>query len=310
MPAKFINTRTESEEVMVLRSLNNRMKLSPEDLIYYRNLERGLVGERLFDEHLKKKLTNDYLVISDITFKHNNKTFQIDSLVISQHKIYIFEVKYFEGDYIIKDNHFCTLNGKERYDPMSQLNRTESLMRQLLQYHNINIQREGYVVFVNPEFYLYNAPLNHQVIFPTQINRFLKKLDSIPSQLNSFHYNLADKLMEISLKETQYSQIPKYEYNDLRKGFICEKCNTIISDFKGHNICCNHCGHLESFQSAVLRHTEEFSLLFPDRKITTRSIMEWCNQKEHEKTFQRILLKNYVSVGFGKGTYYIKEVEV
>lgn len=106
MTVLIIKHRSESEELKMFRSLNTRKELSKEDLIYYLNLEKGYKGELMFDEHIRE-VSNDFLIINDITFKHNHSTFQIDSLLIAQHKCYIFEIKNFQGDYIFQDGKFC-----------------------------------------------------------------------------------------------------------------------------------------------------------------------------------------------------------
>lgn len=188
---------------------------------------------------------------------------------------------------------------------MNQLNRSESLLRQLFEKLGINFHIEGFLVFVNPEFYLYHAPIDQHIIFPTQINRFISKLNSIPSKLNTKHHNLTDKLLEICLEKSPYSQVPHYIYDDLKKGFSCAKCHALATAFEGQKIKCDLCGYKESLQSAVLRSVEERSLLFPELKITTNSIMEWCDTDKHPITIHRILRKNFIAIGHGKAMYYV-----
>ncbi|MGN7297807.1 nuclease-related domain-containing protein [Ferdinandcohnia sp. SAFN-114] len=56
----------------------------------------------------------------------------MDSLLVSPPKIHIFEVKNFEGDFLIEDNRMRLISGKEIKNPLIHLSRTESLFRQLL----------------------------------------------------------------------------------------------------------------------------------------------------------------------------------
>jgi hypothetical protein len=67
---------------------------------------------------------------------------------------------------------------------------------------------------------------------------------------------------------------------------------------------CDKCGNQEEIDSAILRSAEELKLLFPNRKITTRTIQEWCVVISSKKIIRRVLLENYKGIGFGKGFYF------
>jgi hypothetical protein len=118
-----------------------------------------------------------------------NTKFQIDTAIIFQETINLFEVKNYEGDYFYNTDKFYTISEKEIQDPLDQLKRCEFLLRQLLQ--NLGFNIKGWIIFINPEFTLYQSPQNTPIIFPTQLNRFMKKLNSKSSKLNKEHKKLA-----------------------------------------------------------------------------------------------------------------------
>lgn len=64
-------------------------------------------------------------------------------------------------------------------------------------------------------------------------------------------------------------------------------------------VCCG-CGYIEDNDNAILRAIEEFSLLFPERKITTKAIHEWCKVIDSRKTIRRVLKNNLLLIRFGK----------
>jgi hypothetical protein len=231
--------------------------------------------------------------------------FQIDSLIISE-TIYVYEVKNFEGDYFYDAaaDRLYKKPKKEYNNPLHQLNRGESLFRQLLQNIGYNFPIEAQVVFINPEFTLYQAPLNRPFIFPTQVNNCLKKLDAKPSRLNEKHKMLADKLISLHIEENPYTLLPAYNYESLRKGNTCEVCNSFSVIVSGKKCICEDCGHEELVTSAVLRSVKEFQLLFPDRKITTSEIHEWCKVVESKKRISRILGGYFKTVGDRRWVYY------
>jgi hypothetical protein len=97
----LIKPRIESKKLKRLKSLNARMRLSAEEANYYRYLDKGLGGEKKFDDMLKI-LPDDWLIISDLMLKYNNTEFQIDSLLIFHGTVLMIEVKNYEGDYIFE----------------------------------------------------------------------------------------------------------------------------------------------------------------------------------------------------------------
>ena len=188
---------------------------------------------------------------------------------------------------------------------MDQLKRSKSLLRPILKNLGFQLPIEGYLTFVNPNFTLYQAPLNEPIIHPTQLNSLMKKLNEIPSKLSNRHKMLADQLISMHQTDSPYTRFPPYTYKGLKKGFICAVCHSLKSLLEDkQKIVCETCGHEETVDSAVLRCVEELVLLFPEMKITTNRVYEWCNVIESKKQISRILKQNYTLIGFGQWAYY------
>ncbi|HHY73657.1 MAG TPA: NERD domain-containing protein [Bacillus bacterium] len=306
----ILKPRFESTELQLLRFLHSRAKLSDKDANQYFRLEKGYEGETKFDEWLKD-LSDDWIVLNDLLFEINNTVFQIDSTLLSNEGTYLFEVKNYDDDYYIENEQWYSKSGKEITNPLHQLDRSETQFRRLLQelgYNPSKMQIKSYVVFVNHNFYLYQAPLNLPIIFPTQINRFMDKLNMKPtSKPRDSLTKLANQLLSKQLKESPYIRLLDYKYEQLRKGIICGSCQSIFSDSQtlSRLIVCSKCGCMENIDAAVLRSVEEYKLLFPERKITTNSIQEWCKIIKSKKTIRRILSTNFIPQGHGNATYYI-----
>jgi len=300
-----IKPRGENIELELLRSLRVHKKLEEEDENNYVSLEKGWAGEKQFDQ-LLLGLTNECLILNDLLLKVNNTLFQIDSLLITQKKIFIFEVKNYEGDYYIKDGRLHIINGKEIKNPLIQISRSESLFRQLLQDLKFNVPVESHVIFINPEFFLYEAPVNGSYVFHAQLGRFIKKLDAGPaSRVSDGHIDLAHKLASLHITKNPYSRLPDYTYEELEKGIVC-KCGCLgYEDTKGQTLFCKKCGFVEDKELAVLRSVEEFRFLFPEKRITVDVIYNWCKVIRSKKTIQRILSKNFDLISFGRGSYYV-----
>ncbi|MEB1808214.1 MAG: NERD domain-containing protein [Bacillaceae bacterium] len=279
------------------------MSLSEKDKQHYLNLRKGFEGEVIFDS-MTEKIEGECLILNDLLLKQNNTTFQIDSLIIFQEAIYFFEVKNFEGDYYYEAERIYKAPNFEISNPLNQLIRSESLLRQLLQNLNFSIPIYASVVFINPEFMLYQTPLNKPFIFPTQINRYIKKLSMKPSKINEKQKIIANKLISLHSKNSPFTQLPSYNYSQLRKGITCDKCTSFSISVEGRKCICKECGHVEVIADAVMRNVREFKLLFPSQKITTNVIHEWCKVVNSKKRIKRTLEKNLKIVGIHQWSYY------
>lgn len=294
--------RTKSTELQILDFLNTRMNLSDKDQQHYFNLKKGYKGEVMFDS-LTEKLQCESFILNDLLLKTNNTTFQIDTLIIKE-TIHFFEVKNYDGDYYYEADRIYKRPHSEISSPYNQLTRSESLLRQLLQNLGFNLPIAGSVVFINPEFTLYQAPLNKPFIYPTQVNRFLKKLDNSSSKLNRKHKMLADKLISLHMKDSPYKQLPLYDYDQVRKGITCAECNSFAISIEGRKCICMDCGHEEAVSTAVMRSTKELKLLFPNKKITTNLVHEWCQAVVSKKWIRKILERNFKIVGVHQWSFY------
>ena len=96
---------------------------------------------------------------------------------------------------------------------MDQLKRSTSLLRQLLQKLGYHLTIDAYVVFINPEFLLYQAPMDKPIFYPPQLIQLMRKLDNEPSKLTDRHKKIADKLISLHQVKSPYSniKIPTYE---------------------------------------------------------------------------------------------------
>jgi ribosomal protein S27AE len=296
----FIKQRFMSKELKILTALNNRMDLPEKEKQQYWSQLKGFEGELQFDRRIAT-LETEHLVLSDLLLEVSGSVFQIDSLVIFQDTIYLFEVKNFEGDYYYDGEKLRTIIGKEVKDPLLQMKRSESLLRQLLNTINYNYTLKAYVIFINPEFTLFQAPKDEPIILP---NRFMKKLNNTKSKISVRNNKLAEKLLSLHLPESPMKRSYEYEYGLLRKGVFCSGCSGVVNVYHQPKLLCTTCGKSEHIEAAVLRNVDEFELLFPKEKITTNSISDWCGEAISKRTIQRYLMKNYKVKGVKNWTYY------
>ena len=300
----LLKARTEPTELIALRHLNNRMELSSQDKFQLWTMEKGFTGEVLFDQ-MTENLAEERYIIDDLLLKVNNSYFQLDKVIIAQDAVYLIDIKYHEGDYYLEGDKLYSIHrGREYKNPVIQLKRSETLFRQLLQNLKMNHLVRATVIFNNPDFTLYQAPMDQPIILPTQINRFLNELNSTPSKLDESHKKLAQTLLSLHQVKNPISNLPHYQYEQLEKGMHCSECGSLNTEIGDYNLVCGKCGTHERIEKAIVRHIEEIKVLFPGKKITTQTVFEWCNGKVSRRTFLRVLKKNYRAIGTTKDTYF------
>jgi hypothetical protein len=300
----LLKVRAESEELLIMRSLNARMELPNDEKVRLYNLEKGYEGEIKFDVMAENLLEERY-IINDLLLKVNNSYFQIDTLLISQGLIQLLDIKNFEGDFYLEDEKLVAVkNGREYNNPVIQLKRCATLFRQLLQYLKQDYLVDASVIYINSEFTLYQTPMDQPFILPTQLNRFMGELNKTPSKLNDGHKKLAQQILSLHQTKNPFVQLPEYQYENLKKGPLCKTCLTFSLTMGNRHLVCGKCGKRETFEQAILRNAEEFKLLFPDRRITTPVIYEWCKGNISKRTVCRVLTKNYTVCGNTSNAYY------
>ena len=299
----ILKKRFKSIELKMLDWLAPRMEFTEQEKQRHYSLRKGFEGEIKFDIWMES-LEIEHLILNDLLLEVGGTTFQIDSLVIIQDAILVFEVKYYVGDYYYEGERLKKINGSEIKDPLLQLKRSISLLRQLFESLGFRLVIESSVVFINPEFTLYQSPKDAPIIFPSQLNRYMKTLNKKHSKLTNLHRKIAEKLLQLHQTDSPYKRVPHYEYEQLAKGIVCGECHQIMDTIEKKEFVCSHCGTHEKIDTAVMRSIEEIKLLFPEKQITTSLIYDWCNGVLPIKAVRRVLNKHYSPVGDRHMRYY------
>ncbi|RHW32736.1 NERD domain-containing protein [Lysinibacillus yapensis] len=295
--------RVEPYQLVLLKTLHRRMILSKTDQKLYDNLKKGYEGELRFDE-FTENLKLDCLILNDLLLKVNNQTFQIDSLIIMNHVIHIYEIKNYAGNYYYENNRLFQKDGTEISNPFIQLERTQSLLRQFLLHLKVSIPVHASIVFINPDFILYQAPLDKPFIFQPQLNQLRIQLNSTHQNLTQQYKSLAEKLINFHIKENPYQQIPQYDYIQLRKGIPCAACYSFSTIIKGYKCICKEYRYAEQVELAIERNAKEFQFLFPKEPLTTKKMVDWC-QIGSKFTVRRVLQNSFTKLGKKRWVHYI-----
>ncbi|MFC6464012.1 nuclease-related domain-containing protein [Marinilactibacillus sp. GCM10026970] len=286
--------------------LNARTTLRESDRRLLWNLEKGYTGEEQFDTLLAKHLTSDALILNDLLLKNSGSTFQIDTLVISGGTIHLYEIKNYSGDYILTNEGLSTVSGKIIRNPTIQLARTKQNLTNLIRETHFKHKIQAHVVFVHPTFTLYNASTTDSFIFPTQIETHLIKINDQLKMSSQKDRQLAEILVDGQETQNQHEQTtPEYPYEQLEKGVVCPHCNTLSLSSGLRMKSCLTCGHKVPLESAILESVRQYQVLFPEGKVTTNQIDDWCGKQTSTKSIRKVLETHFTMVGTNKLKEYI-----
>lgn len=296
--------RTRPTNLIMMESLFCRMKLKPEDKYYYFSLRKGYEKECLYDKLINGKV-DDCMVFNDLTFKSGQRYFQIDSLIIQENIAFIYEIKGFSGSYFYGEEFFSSKKEYQPDNPLNQLVKTKNRLREIFKARGINLQIEGYIIFINSEFTLYNLPEIPSFILPSQIHEHIDNIQKSTCCKVKDQERIIQVLHEEHVLEYPYKELPPYTFEELKKGLYCKKCFSFDLEYGRRKYTCRKCSYQQIMIQRILEAVEEYRILFSEEKITTSQIYRWCGEEIKLDRIKYCLKKNFQAIGKNKATYYV-----
>ncbi|MBU9723385.1 MULTISPECIES: nuclease-related domain-containing protein [Bacillaceae] len=277
-------------------------------------INSGYEGEVKFDTFYEN-CPDNWVILNDIWLKIDNFTFQIDSLLITTGTNYLFDVKNFLNEYEYRNGRFYRKDQETRSNPLKQLERCDTSYRYLLKQLGLNFPVVSNLAFVNEKFTLFGATRDLPIILPTQMEQFFQQLKTTEAktskrseQPSQHQMHLANQILSLHVNQSPYKDLPDYSFEILEKGLVCGKCGTFFAPpgKLQRTLLCHKCGCEESVENAILRCIEEYRLLFPNDRITTKRIQEWCRVITCERRIRRSLNKYFQRIGHSTSSYFVE----
>lgn len=268
----------------------------------------GEHGEKLVLEKIRARLQVEPIIVKDYLFEANDMECQVDLLLIFQNECVLIEVKNYTGLYRVENKEMFFVSSGERLvkSPFNQVERAKMLLTQLFKEEGIRLSISEKIVFPNEEFYLYGDTISMPSVYHTTFPYFIKKLNQKRCTLGDYHQGIFEKLMRRRLVKSKYEQPIVVEYDTLAKGITCQ-CGGWMKSTTQMKVMCETCGTDENNESAILRMTEHFVAVFPDRKLTSAEIYYWIDGEISKRTITRILGRNFDSKGTTRGKHFLYE---
>ncbi|HLR63975.1 MAG TPA: nuclease-related domain-containing protein [Pseudogracilibacillus sp.] len=275
---------------LVLQALATRKNLSPQDAQKLAQLRRGQLGERAFFEKIKPHLPKDVLIMHSLNLYHQDNAFQIDHLLFFHQKLYLFETKYFAGDYLLHDGIWTALESNQEINsPLNQLNRSSQLLSRLVRSMGWSGKIVGQVTFMHEAFTLYGARPEQAFIFLSQFERKLKRIFANEGAPLPQEYELAQKLAQLHRPTNHYDRRPDYTYDQLWKGVICPACQHRMQRKTERFFYCPSCQTKHRTREVLFFNVKQFFLLFPEYPFTIAHIHDWCGGQISKRSIRNIL---------------------
>lgn len=282
--------------------LANRMTLSSEHTNRFFRIRKGDEGECQLDGHTDT-LSCDALVLNDLQLEVNQSEFQTDTLILLPDRLLMLEVKNWEGDYIWGPEHF-QINDSTFTSPLLQVQNTRAKLGVLTRKIGCPLPIEDQLVFINPNFTLWGAQKQDNILFHSRIPARMEQLNRTRGVLSDGHYRWAKELCKLHHKNYRDPKWPVYSYDELAKGLACPCCGSLQMVPVDYSVFCGTCGQKTKTTTAILKTIKDFELLFPEEKLTTARIRDWCGGIPHDSIY-RVLKQHYIQTGTINQVYYL-----
>src|SRR5699024_10158637 len=236
--------------------------------------QKGFNGEKKLDYHLQM-LGDDYKILSDITLSYKNATFQIDSLILSRHAIFIIDSKSIDGLITFNTNLQQLTQQHQGVEkgfkyPITQLESIKFLFMKWLEDRDLT----GF-----PIFYFVSLSDTSSILRVVGDENYIRKLvtyaEGIPNYIMSKNEQItntspANKILKEKIRATIWrekqdlfinlAQKYKIERQQIAPGVLCGKCYQLQTVFIHGYWSCKKCGHKckEAYRRAFL----DYFLLF------------------------------------------------
>lgn len=261
-------SRTKEELEVLLRRLPKRhAQYGQVEKDHYVEVA-GQAGEERFDHYYaRSQVTFPHLMLHNVRLS-SFRAFQMDSVMITQWGIYVFEVKNMNGRMLFNSHPVQMLQMKEdgtvigRKSPLEQMAENEWLLEEWLREREILFPLRSVLVLSYSKQIAENVPATQPILFSHQLPRFLHTLPVEKAIFNLDEMKALADMMIASLVHFTPKPIcenARYPIEVMRRGVWCAACDRIGMVRQYGNWCCPGCGVLD--KNAHVRTIRDWFLL-------------------------------------------------
>lgn len=283
----IIKHREKPKELKVAEALRGRKIFTEEEEYNFWNSKTGFKGETDLDKIATEEADDKIPFVHDLLLAEGG-AYQIDSLAVTDHAIYLLDCKNYTGPLTYQDGNFYVNGQKMRRNPLNQLERAVDLLDYVLRKNGIKIRIIPQLVFINPNMIFYGNEPDLPILTYGEIGNFLK---SIPPPTSNRAVRIAQFLASLHTSDNPYENIMKYSYDEIKKGILCTTCRMHVAELHCRGLVCKQCGMKESKTEGLNRSIDEFRILFPDKPLKVDAIYKWCGKTITKRTIHTLFKK-------------------
>ena len=150
----FLNKRMPAKKLLYYTALAARRELDALEMYNLRTIKKGYEGECLYDKFFDEIGHENIYIIRDVYLKIGGSVTQYDSIVITENRLVMNEIKNLSGDYRFDNNKWMKDSVELTDNVYAQLSRGKGKLLKLRNENQLNIEIEGKMIFLNDDFRL------------------------------------------------------------------------------------------------------------------------------------------------------------
>lgn len=286
----YLNKRKMPIELLYYNALSLRRDLSSQERYKKEKLKRGYEGECQYDHILDEIGHENIYVIRDVYLRIGNTDTQYDTIIISENRIVVNEIKNYTGDYRYENNRWFRNNKPMNDNAFAQLDRAKGKLMNLVDDANLHVKVEAALIFTSDDLRLTSEDQRiwQETIVRNHLRNYLRQF------YNEHLGNKAKSITNIirnSIVDNSYFE-ETADINQLRRGLYCGECSSFNLIKKRFQFVCAECKTVEGLDSHLLRAMHDYKYLFYNQPMTHQSLTYLINNEINRSTVYRAFQKH------------------
>lgn len=298
----FLNKRRMPVELLYYKALSSRCLLSSKEEYAMKRLRKGYEGECLYDQIFEGIGHENIYIIRDVYLRIDKSDTQYDSIIITENRLIVNEIKNYTGDYKYERGSWFKNNKQLSDDAFAQLRRAVGKLMRLRNDSGINIKVEGALIFPNDDFRLTSEVdrIWEETVVRSHLRNYLRQFQS--EHIGNKAKRIVNIIRNYIVENNYFDEIA--DISKLRRGLYCGECGN-FNLIKGRfQFVCEECGTIESYDTHLLRAMNDHKYLFYKQPMTQRSFAYLINDEINKSTIYRAFQKHCQINKHGNYTTY------
>lgn len=268
----LLKSREKSFELVQFEALRGRVVFSEEQERLYKYLTAGFTGESLCDQ-MAESMAGRVIQIRDLLLESGGRTCQVDSLLVVAGKVYLLEIKNWEGSFEIVDGRFVGLSAC----PLAQLQRSKMIVEHLLRRYGFRVEVEARLLFINPKISLYGLTRQEPALLRHQVEPYFGSVGE-GSFWNQWDRKIGEFLLQQHVPENRFANPVVYDPGTVQCGVMCAACRVRMRPYDLLRLECPTCGTKELKRDCLGRTHAEMTVLFDEPVYPKYALYKWCDE--------------------------------